>query len=481
MVGVVLGLLFFVIVLLVSNANQHTFDLTANKQFSLSDQSIKAVQNLKGPVKVWAFIDEKTPPGVEELLKRYQHESSNFTYEMVYPTRKPTIAIRYDIHQPGVAVVELVGSVDSRATASPTPKAGATPDADAEDAPKTRRERTSSLSEEEITNAILKLGRNDAVKVYTLTGHGEHAIDGTEGSGLSNFQMALGKEGFTLLPLSLATQKDMPTDSKILVIAGPKTPLLPKEEQQIQAFLKNNGRLFLMLEHDTPADYLKLMAEYGIESPDQIILDPLATRAKEQPVTAVGVIYDPKSPITKGFRQYNLFEFCRPVVASATPPAGAQVSTLVSTNTAYALPSKDVIGVTDIALDTKKYPPSSQSIAVSGSYPHPDPNATPTPTPLPGAAAPAGPKAPETRIVVFGDSDWLTNNWFTRAGARDLSLNIINWLAESENQISIRSTDPAATPIRLTESEMRNQVLFHVFIAPLAVAIMGVALAWRRR
>ena len=77
LVGVTLGFFFFILVLLVSNANYHTFDLTANKRFSLSDQSIKAVQDLKGPVKVWAFIDDRTTPGAEELLKRYQHINKN--------------------------------------------------------------------------------------------------------------------------------------------------------------------------------------------------------------------------------------------------------------------------------------------------------------------------------------------------------------------------------------------------------------------
>src|SRR6185436_6928778 len=46
---------------------------------------------------------------------------------------------------------------------------------------------------------------------------------------------------------------------------------------------------------------------------------------------------------------------------------------------------------------------------------------------------------PETRVVVFGDSDFVTNGYLGIPGNRDLFLNSVNWLAQQENLISIQS------------------------------------------
>ena len=55
---------------------------------------------------------------------------------------------------------------------------------------------------------------------------------------------------------------------------------------------------------------------------------------------------------------------------------------------------------------------------------------------------PPNPAKPETRIVAIGDSDFATNGDLGIPGNRDLFLNIVNWLAQQENLISIRPRDP---------------------------------------
>ena len=44
----------------------------------------------------------------------------------------------------------------------------------------------------------------------------------------------------------------------------------------------------------------------------------------------------------------------------------------------------------------------------------------------------------KARIVVFGDSDFASNNYLNLSGNRDLFLNTVSWLAEEENLIAIR-------------------------------------------
>ena len=43
---------------------------------------------------------------------------------------------------------------------------------------------------------------------------------------------------------------------------------------------------------------------------------------------------------------------------------------------------------------------------------------------------------------MIGDSDFASNRWVRQLGNRDLFLNIVNWLAQQEDLIAIRPSDP---------------------------------------
>ena len=87
----------------------------------------------------------------------------------------------------------------------------------------------------------------------------------------------------------------------------------------------------------------------------------------------------------------------------------------------------------------------------------------------------------ETRLVVFGDSDFMTNGFFNASGDGDLALNSIAWLSEQEELVSIR---PKSSQPRIVVLS-RQQVLYYFFtivaIAPIAITVAGVAIWWRRK
>ena len=55
------------------------------------------------------------------------------------------------------------------------------------------------------------------------------------------------------------------------------------------------------------------------------------------------------------------------------------------------------------------------------------------------------PAETQTRIVVFGDSDFASNNYFARSGGGALFLNTVNWLTLEEDLIAIRPVGPEST------------------------------------
>ena len=88
---------------------------------------------------------------------------------------------------------------------------------------------------------------------------------------------------------------------------------------------------------------------------------------------------------------------------------------------------------------------------------------------------------PETRVAVMGDSDFAANNALGIPGNRDLFLNIIGWLSQQENLISIRPKEPDDRRITLTATQQTNIAWISIVIVPGAIFGTGVYAWWRRR
>jgi len=91
------------------------------------------------------------------------------------------------------------------------------------------------------------------------------------------------------------------------------------------------------------------------------------------------------------------------------------------------------------------------------------------------------PPKPETRIVVFGDSDFAANSTLGIPGNRDLFMNAVGWLSQQENLISIRPKEANDRRITLTAAQQANIMWLSLLIIPGFVFGSGVYTWWRRR
>ena len=170
-------------------------------------------------------------------------------------------------------------------------------------------------------------------------------------------------------------------------------------------------------------------------------------------------------PITQGFRFATLFPLARTVGILEPPPPGVTAQTLART-------SSESWAETDRAqLDRGQVKPDPE-----------DPRG-----PLPIAAvatvaAKAGERAgARARVVVYGDSDFISNNFLHLSGNRDLFLNTLSWLAEEEDLIAIRPREARATPLFLTAAQSRLVFWLPVVVLPGAVVVSGIWVVVRRR
>jgi len=101
-----------------------------------------------------------------------------------------------------------------------------------------------------------------------------------------------------------------------------------------------------------------------------------------------------------------------------------------------------------------------------------------TPPPAPAEGKPA-PKEP--RLVVYGDSDFASNQALEAYHNRDLFVNSVNWLIGDVEAIAVRPVKSRASRLQLTEAQFSQIRALSLFVLPELIAIAGVFAWWSRR
>jgi ABC-type uncharacterized transport system involved in gliding motility auxiliary subunit len=452
-VAVVLAILIAINYL--ASRHNKRWDLTAAKQFSLSDQTKKVLQGLQRPVHIRVFGRSEDLARFHERLDEYAYASKQVTVEYIDMERKPGLANQFQVQTPGTVVLEYDG----------------------------RTEKVSSDGEQELTNGLIKVVQGKQHKVYFVQGHGEKSIDSTDRTGYGTIKAALGSDNFGSDKLVLAQQKEVPADASILIVAGPKTDFFPAEIAMLKTYLAKGGKVFFLLDPPDRADAAEvtnlaaLLKDWDIEIGTNVVVDvsgmgQLLGTDVSVPVAAK---YEPH-PITDRFNLLTAYPLARSVTAIPGGVNGRTAQNLVETSANSWAESniKELTTTGRVAreLDKGDKPgPVSLAAAVSA----------PADTPPPADATKADAPKPETRVAVFGDSDFVTNGYLGIPGNRDLFLNTVNWLAQQENLISIRPRDPESRGVSMTADRAKIIFWLTILIIPGLILAAGVQTWWRRR
>ena len=451
---VVLGIL--VAINYLSTKYNKRWDLTAARQFSLSDQSKKVLQDLKEPVRIRVFARSQEFERFRDRLDEYTYQSKQVSVEYIDPEKRPGLAQQYGVTQLGTIVFDYAG----------------------------RNEKVTSDSEQELTNGLIKVIQGRQPKVYFTQGHGEKDTTSADRSGYNGIGSSLTSGNFVVEKLVLAQVTEVPADADVVVIAGPRTDFLGPEIDLLKTYLARGGKLFVMLDPvlkpDTPqpAQLQALLKDWGIETPNDIVLDVsgmgrLIGTDESVPVAAS---YPPHS-ITEEFNLLTAYPLARSISPVEGGANGRNPQKLIETGPRSWAETdiKSLSGGQPAKPDgADKNGPVSLGVAVSG----PATNApVPKEPPKPGET----PKPVEARIVAIGDSDFASNAALGVQGNRDLFLNAVNWLAQQENLISIRPKDPQDRRITLTADQERRIFYLTVLIVPGLILLAGVQTWWRRR
>jgi ABC-type uncharacterized transport system involved in gliding motility auxiliary subunit len=446
-------------------------DLSEAGLHSLSNETVTMLQRLENPVHITFFHDS----GMRDAVERYKlidAQTDKVTVDFFDPMVNPAQARIRGVQFAGTALLE---SGD-------------------------RKMQIHGPEETDIANGILRVSLGAQQTACFLDGHGEadpfsmESHDHLEGAaghshgagsklvvhethGMAKARHGLEALNYIVEKTGMMRSNKSLSHCAVLVVAGPKTRLLPEEIDSISTYLDEGGNALFMLDPFVETGLESIIRQYGIVADNNIVLDEQSHFWAD--VSSPAVTQYNSHQVTRGL-PLTFYPGVRSLSPTATRVPGTSVVPMINTSRkSFGETNPDRIGfdegedlpgpLTVMVASTLRPARIAAETAVS---PSEDGSDLPSPR-IEGNA--------KSRIAVIGDSDFATNSFFHILGNGNLFLNAVNYLAEQENLIGIepRTYDPPR--VNLTNVQMKGIFLLSVVLIPALLAIIGFAVWWRQR
>jgi len=413
-------------------------DWTQGGRNTLSLDSRQLLDEMPGDIHVTAFAtdNEAVRGHIRDLVERYQRHKPDVDLLFVNPDAEPERTRELGITLDGELLVAYQG----------------------------RSEKVQALSEQSLTNALMRVARQKQRKVVFLAGHGERDPAGQANHDFGQFGKLLEQKGITLATLNLAEHPQIPADTNLLVIADARVALLTGEVHLLNNYVKQGGNLLWLAEPGKPAGLQPLAETLGVEFLPGVVVDATTQLfGIENPAFAIVPSY-PVHPITRELNSLTLFP--QAAALEVEPPDGWQAEPLLTTLDRSWTEIGPISGTIKFDKDSdERMGPLDIGYAFTRER------------------KPAGDDddAGEQRVVVIGDSDFLSNAYLGNAGNVSLGINLFNWLNHDDQFIAIAARTASDVNVELSRAAQIVIAFGFLFGLPLIMLAAGIGIWWRRR
>lgn len=419
--------------------NTKKWDLTEDKSNTLAPETLDVLSKLSDHVIARAFYSPSlSTDTAKTLLDQYVYNSKGkFDYEFVDPVNNPALAKDANVTQDGMVVL-FMGDL---------------------------KEPVDYVTEQGLTDALIRLMNPGQRVVYFLTGEGEFSLEGGGQDTLTSLKTTLEAKNYTVKSLNLLTDGKIPDDARVIVIDGPTKPLSENEVSLISDFLNKGGGLIAMEEPllltdfgDNPDPLANYLAQdWGSILGNDIVVDLKTTEA----YLAIANSYGNHAITQKMTSLATIFPTSRSVQVSSTVVTGVSQTQLIET-------AQNSWAETDLDSVKNGNPGFNTGADLQG------------PVPLAVAAENA---VTNGRVVVFGDAEFPLNAYIDAGGNLDMISNTVDWTARQENLINLTSKQ-ATQRMLVTPKTYTIGLLFlgSLILLP-GIVLVGGIVAWvlRRR
>ncbi|MBL8242366.1 MAG: Gldg family protein [Bryobacterales bacterium] len=418
-----------VIVNVLAERNNKSVDTTANKRYSLSEQTEKIVSGLKGEVVAVYFDRTSRFETAKGLLDRYSNISNKFKIEYVDPDKDPAKAKAFGARSYGTLILDNG----------------------------TRREEAKAVTEQEITGAMARMQQTGEQMLCSLDGHGERALEGGDPGSFGSAKQALERNNYKTQTVKMLEKAEIPAACTILLSAGARRDYGDEAIAAIKGFVEKGGDAMFLLtpaikgakeEVDENAKLVALLGTWNVQVNNDLLFDGAGP----------GVL------AVEDFSQHPIVRDMRGLPALIALARSLEVKT----------GAEKLFGSSPDAFRTKTL--DLQKLQAGPTKDGNGPFVLGAATTVGGG----GDIKKQGRVVVVGSVDWASAAMLNRYGNRDLFLNMVNWLSADEDLISIRPKEPEDR--RLNVKPAQFWVLYVTsFLPALGVLAAGIMVWLKRR
>jgi ABC-type uncharacterized transport system involved in gliding motility auxiliary subunit len=426
-------------------SNQFVFvkDMTQANRSVLTKGSIEILEQMSGPINLTIFATNDDAnngntfrQGIINFIAKYQRSKDDIKIKFINPVEEPKLAQDMGVRVDGEVVVEY-----NKRTEHITPP----------------------FAEQDLTNLFVRLYRTNNKPVMYLDGHGEKNLRGLKNYDLGEFGKQLENKGLKFSNPDLTVLDRVPDEGAMLVIASPKVDVTKVEANKILTYLNSGGNLLWLLDDNNLRGLDKVAAYLGVTISDSKVIDPSSLQYGASENVSFALAYG-DHPITNNFMLRTQYLNAHEVIAKGTFENGWEVSNLIDVAPNGWVSSKKKDQDKQLTYDSKfdKKGPINIAVALKRTY-----------------------EKKGQRVIVVGNSSFLSNNLITSGGNLDLGVNIMNWLAGDDRLITIQPMPLKDINVVIPEdsrSFMIAWTVFHAFqyFIPIGLFIYGFW-QWHRR
>lgn len=444
---VVLFLLLIIILGFLTSQYHYAKDVTQANRNILTPGSVNIVKQMKAPVNITVYATNDDPSrgdtfrkGIIDFFARYQREKKDIYIKFINPSVDPKLAQEAGVKEDGEVVVDYNKRVEHIIP---------------------------PITEQDMTNLLVRLSRTNQEPVMYLDGHGERLLQGIKNQDIGEFGKQLEAKGFKFANPDLTVAQAVPSNGAFLVIASPQVNVTEVEAKKIKAYVEGGGNLLWLLDDDNFHGLDDLAKYLGVTVSPGIVVDLSAAQYGADAKVAFASFYGDHA-ITRNFQLRTLYPEAHEVDAKASYELGWKVSRLVDVAPNGWLESEKIApGVKNkkVVFNDKedKRGPINIGVALEREY---------------------GKKG--QRVVVMGNANFLSNTFITNGGNLDFGVNIVNWLAGDDRLITIQPMPLKDINVTIPNDATGRMVAWTVFhgfqyFIPIGFFIAGFWLWWRRR
>ena len=437
--GVFLLLFIALMAVLASITDRYslTIDMSANQRNSLSQESVRLVAEIEGPLEVTIFVSpvNESKALLEALFERYRLLQPNIRVSSLNPDLHPDLLRIHDIRYDGEVLIEYGG----------------------------RSEKVSQVSEAAVSSAIQRLLRQGERWLVFLEGHGERNPYREANHDFSQFATELASRGFRIESLNLTKAGSIPQNTNVLVLASPKVPLLPGEIDILRAWIEDGGNLVWLADPEQAIDGLDMLADQlAVEFLPGIIVDPNSQLMGLNRVDFALVGEYPRHPVTQNLGSLSLFPQAQALEFHGDDVWQQQIflrSDERSWNETGELRGEIFNGDHEDEIQG----PLNIGFTLARSHQNE-----------------AG-ELFDQRVAIIGDADFLSNRYLGNGSNLEIGVNLLNWLSHDDQLIAISPRPAPDTRLELSPQKQIAIATFFLVLMPLGLLASGLRIWLKRR